>query len=152
MPTTGSNVTPEVSILFKQFLETVHPSVAKMVSGLWKGKVKVSHAAGQRNELLTPDLRLHCPNCEGPRTFRCSESYASLQLDTVNGRFVLYVCGDCHKATKLFSLSILPSKDAGRGTVYKYGENPPFGVPVHLSRDEAPIERAYQRQASVCYF
>jgi hypothetical protein len=111
MTTNGSDGAPEVSILFKQFLETVHPSVVTKVSGLWEAKL--SHA-GKSWELVTPDLRLHCTNCGGERTFRCGESYPSLVPDVVSGRFVLYRCGDCQKATKLFSLWIVASNDAGR--------------------------------------
>ena len=134
MTTNGTDREPEVSILFKQFLETVHPSVVTKVSGLWERKT--SSLGGTSWELVTPDLRLHCPNCEGERTFRCRESYPSLLPDAATGRFVLYRCGDCQKATKLFSLWIVASEDggrvqdAGRGQVYKYGENPPFGTPV----------------------
>jgi hypothetical protein len=125
--TNGGNASPEVSTPFKHFLETVHPSVVRNVSGLWEERLS---PRGKHWDMITPDLRLHCPNCEGERTFRCNEDHPSMVHDVVAGRFILYLCSDCRKATKLFSLWIVPSKQGGRGKVYKYGEQPPFGVPV----------------------
>jgi hypothetical protein len=123
MTTNGSDATPEVSILFKQFLETVHPSVVRKVSGLWRDMVRY-------NAIETPDLRLHCPNCDGERTFRCDQDLP-LEIGRQGGQFMSYLCSDCRKADKLFSLWIVPSNNAGRGgEVYKYGEKPSFGVPV----------------------
>jgi hypothetical protein len=110
------------TIPFNLFLETVHPSVVKQVSDLWEERF----SAGQYLRVKTP-LRLHCPECEGERAFRCDGQYR-LQIGAVNEKFVSYLCGDCRKAHKLFSLWIVPSKDGGR--VYKYGEKPPFGEPV----------------------
>jgi hypothetical protein len=91
--------------------------VERNVSGLWEEKVS---SVGRHWEIVTPDLRLHCPNCEGERTFRCNENHASLAFDVVNRRFVSYLCSDCCKARKLFLLRIVPSKDTGRARVYKY--------------------------------
>ncbi len=46
-----------------------------------------------------------------------------------NDRFMAYHCGDCQNQYKVFALrlTVLP---AAAGTAYKYGEWPPFGVPV----------------------
>jgi hypothetical protein len=126
-PAEASDATTETTIPFKEFLEAVHPSVEKRVAAL--GQEKNRPNAGKYWGTLTPPLRLFCPFCEGERTFRSNEDYSPLTLSKVNGIFMSYLCSDCRKATKLFSLSIVPSKD-GRGRVYKYGENPPFGVPV----------------------
>lgn len=41
-----------------------------------------------------------------------------------------YVCGDCQKETKRYSLWVLMGQTEGEGAAYKYGELPPFGVPV----------------------
>jgi hypothetical protein len=40
------------------------------------------------------------------------------------------VCGDCLKHVKSFSLWIVLGETEGVGAVYKYGEHPPFGIPV----------------------
>ena len=40
-----------------------------------------------------------------------------------------YLCGDCQKERKVYSLSIIISGD-GDGEIYKFGERPAFGIPV----------------------
>jgi hypothetical protein len=117
---------PEAAIPFKEFLEKVHPSVMKKATGVWEQKMS---QVGSHAVLATPNLRLHCPDCEGERTFRCNEE-VRLSIKVRNGVFVSYRCGDCHKALKLFSLFVVTSKAAARAEVYKYGELPSFGVPV----------------------
>jgi len=71
----------EAPIPFKQFLENVHLSVEKQVSGLWTTDNVPSLAIGSKLSayLVRPDLRLHCQRCDGERTFRDeSESQPSL--------------------------------------------------------------------------
>jgi hypothetical protein len=132
MTAEASGAAPEAAISFKEFLETVHPSVEKKVSGLWQWeRVFPGPPSVPVARLDTPDLRLPCSNCEGERTFRCDGQPPELRFDVANGRFLMYLCGDCHRVTKWFSIWIVPSKEAGSGTVYKYGEMPPFGgIPV----------------------
>ena len=60
----------EAPIPFKQFLETVHPSVAKDVSGLWSMEYSTD---GPQSKMTVPELRLHCQQCEGERTFRSDD-------------------------------------------------------------------------------
>jgi hypothetical protein len=124
-----AGVAPKSVMSFNQFLETVHPSVAKEVSGLWEWQ----HTSGRAKhaQFAGPDLRLHCPRCAGERTFRRDvQQYDELKFGVANVRFVMYLCSDCRKDNKTFSLWILLRKDAGRGMVYKYGERPPFGIPM----------------------
>ncbi|MDK4743382.1 hypothetical protein PH547_31390 [Rhizobium sp. CNPSo 3464] len=115
-----------VAISFKEFLESIHPSVLKPISELWDGRV--SH--GYRHRLVaTPDIRLHCNVCEGERTFRCA-SDKEFSYDATAADFNLtYQCGDCHEQTKFFSLYV-EFKDRPNAELYKYGELPPFGIPV----------------------
>jgi hypothetical protein len=123
----------EAPIPFKQFLESVHPSVEKQVSGLWTTDNVPSLAIGSKLSayLVRPDLRLHCQRCDGERTFRDeSESQPSLSAKSPNTRFINYLCGDCREEAKSFSLSITVSESRGEGMAYKHGEKPPFGVPV----------------------
>ncbi len=40
-----------------------------------------------------------------------------------------YFCRDCQEQFKLFALRLM-ARPGGNGTAYKYGERPPFGVPV----------------------
>ena len=116
----------ELRISFKRFLETIHPSVQRNVSGLWSPRR--SSGAAERLNLDTPDLRLHCERCDGERTFR-SDSTLVLEKNTAQGGFISYLCGDCRKETKTFSLWAAAGETRG-GVAYKYGEQPPFGVPV----------------------
>jgi hypothetical protein len=121
----------EARIPFKQFLETVHPSVERTVEGLWEASPVFSSNTPRRIELTTPDLRLHCERCDGERTFRCEgERQPSLSDDSANARLINYLCSDCRAQGKSFSLWVAVGKSYGTGVAYKYGELPPFGVPV----------------------
>ncbi|RVE83324.1 hypothetical protein [Sinorhizobium meliloti] len=115
------------SISFKEFLEKVHPSVKKPVADLWTTK-NVSPSYRER-VLGAPDLRLHCQICEGERTFRCAERASfSTNANQVTCH-LRYRCGDCHEHVKFYSLWV-EFHEKISGEVYKYGELPPFGVPV----------------------
>jgi hypothetical protein len=125
----SASATPEqeeARISFKRFLETIHPSVQKKVSGLWSPRLTAT--AADRLDMNTPDLRLHCARCDGERTFR-SDSTLVLEKNTAHGGLISYLCGDCRKETKTFSLWAAAGETRG-GVAYKYGEIPPFGVPV----------------------
>ena len=139
-PTTTDegNIAPEAPISFKQFFEAVHPSVTKEVTDLWLETM--SGVSGRVIGMLTPELRLHCERCDGERTFR-SENKLELRTGSANARFIGYVCGDCRKYVKSFSLWIELGETKGVGAVYKFGEHPPFGIPVpnkvlHLFGDD----------------
>jgi hypothetical protein len=126
-PAGANDIEQEATIPFRGFLEAVHPSVVKKVAGLWQVRDRPS---GRYSAILTPPLRLFCPSCEGERTFRSDGDYPALTLTTAHAILMSYLCSDCRKARKQFFLWVVPSKDTGRGRVYKYGEKPPFGVPV----------------------
>ena len=125
----NASATPEheAPIPFKQFLEAVHPSVQKDVSGL--GSMRDTSVGSRLIDMNTPELRLHCQRCEGERTFRSEDSH-TLSKKGSNGIFVRYLCGDCRKHQKLFSLLIMIKQTPSVGVAYKYGELPPFGPPV----------------------
>lgn len=112
-------------ISFKEFLERTHPSVVKVVSGAW---VQRRSSNGVSVHLNTPELRLHCAVCDGERTFR-SQDDPYLKTDEPNLRYIGYRCGDCRKHVKTFSLWVRTG-DGGAAHTYKYGEKPPFGIPV----------------------
>lgn len=119
---------PEEPVSMKDFLEKVHPSGSKPVTGYWM--VKQLSTGQKKRELTIPPLRLHCSICDGERTFR-SYPNAVHELSSQELNFVLrYLCGDCHRESKLYSLWTRFSEQGGGGEVYKYGELPPFGVPV----------------------
>ncbi|PDT06938.1 hypothetical protein CO655_29855 [Rhizobium sp. M1] len=100
--------------------------MVKPISELWG--VESRNGYTQR-VIVTPDLRLHCQRCGGERTFRCSKD-EFFNADQTGGSFnVIYQCGDCHEQTKHYSLYAV-FKNRPSGELYKYGELPPFGVPV----------------------
>lgn len=118
----------ERSISIKEFLEKTHPSVQKPIHGLWE--MEAGNSANKRRKVIYSDLRLHCRNCEGERTFRSSMTNYGYLLDQkiANGH-PIYRCGDCQVDTKQYSLRIAFDRD-GDGSLYKYGEYPAVGIPV----------------------
>ncbi|MGQ3277870.1 MAG: hypothetical protein ACT6WE_15090, partial [Shinella sp.] len=110
------------------FLEGVHPSIRKTATNVWTNTTRNGRPTGIRR-LKWPALRLHCQTCSGERTFR-SSNLTSVQSDQekVNAH-PEFTCGDCKEETKIFSLHIVLEKSYS-GQVYKYGEIPPFGIPV----------------------
>jgi hypothetical protein len=85
---------PQAPIPFSVFLETVHPSVTKSVTDLWKTKRPVVGPPTPRPVMCTPALRLHCEKCDGERTFRTDD------VPVLNGEraiLVSYRCSDCRR-------------------------------------------------------
>ncbi|OHV26653.1 hypothetical protein EOS93_15355 [Rhizobium sp. RMa-01] len=111
---------------FRQFLENTHPSVVRPIHDLWKLQ---SRGGVTQRVISPPDLRLYCQQCGGDRTFRCPNEEVISVSRTAASFNVYYQCGDCHDQTKLFSLYAI-FNDKPSGQLYKYGEMPPFGVPV----------------------
>lgn len=112
---------------YKDFLESTHPSVIKPISDLWE--VQYIQNGPNRRVISAADLRLHCQECGGERTFRCERTKA-FDYQEARVEFTLrYMCGDCHIEDKLYSL-YAELEDGGAGKLYKFGELPPFGVPV----------------------
>ena len=111
----------------KEFFETVSPGQTKLVAdliGIVNGNLR----------LRLPELWLHCETaevCEGPRQFR-STDVISLHRGSISEVFVHYVCKNCSKRKKTFSLWLMPAAESGdmSGEVYKFGEIPNFGPPT----------------------
>lgn len=110
----------------KVFLESMHPSSIRRIGNLWSFQNK----NGFRQRVITsPDIRLHCEECGGERTFRCHEN-RGFSVDKSDADFNLrYTCGDCLTGFKFYYLWV-DFKDPQSGDVYKYGELPSFGIPV----------------------
>lgn len=109
---------------FKDFLERTHPSVKKLIRGLWK--------TNPRSEKIIayPEIRLHCRLCEGERTFRLDSKNYHFQRDIESvDTHPVYRCGDCRRVIKKYALQV-SFGEGGDGFLYKYGEQPPFGIPV----------------------
>ena len=126
--TDEENASPEAPIPFKQFLETVHPSVASIVSGLWF----VENLPGTYRIQMVgpPTLRLYCEQCDGERTFGCNKK-PELKTGAATPTFMTYCCRDCRGYRKTFALRLTPTQQTnGEGVAYKYGEEPTFGIRV----------------------
>jgi hypothetical protein len=122
----AAELPPEIS--FADFLESVPPGQVRRISDMV--------AAYQGNSvywtLATPQLILHCTSdiCNGPRTYRRTGSENHFKKAETDDVFVSYLCSNCRKKTKLFSLHVdatNTSHDEGFGLAYKFGELPPFG-------------------------
>ncbi|POO56161.1 hypothetical protein [Agrobacterium rosae] len=122
---TGQAAEEATAISLKEFLEKVHPSSTKQVADLWRFQLSGSYRESKVN---APDLRLHCDNCGGERTFR-GKAVGIDPPPSISTATLIYKCGDCHEETKYYSLWIEP-QELPSGKIYKYGELPPFGIPV----------------------
>ena len=107
---------------FKLFLENTHPSVEKRVDNFWKPDGGVRRTA-------SPEIRIYCQVCNGDRTFRSTSDIGASGNSNYINTNLLFICGDCHKQSKFYALHIEYGR-SGSATIFKYGEKPPYGVPV----------------------
>lgn len=105
------------------FLESVAPGAPRIVSDL-----KVRDSQGVGHHVRTPDINLHCSSaaCGGVRTFE-SDSYVRIISSPIS-EFLIYVCRNCKRSHKRFSVLIELAGNDYRVT--KYGELPAFGPPT----------------------
>jgi len=82
-------------------------------------------------ELEAPQIKLHCihEECKGERYFRLLEGNRRISELKDAEFFLTYVCSNCLKAIKKYSLYIVPLESAN-AECYKFGEYPPFGPPT----------------------
>jgi hypothetical protein len=116
---------------FKQFLETSPPDVAVIVTGRASGPHKARGEytlSGTFFRLLTPELDLHCENCDGTRAFKCTNDHT---VALFHGGTVFeeldYECKNCkdgERFSKRFCLAIFGEGVAGQ--VQKIGEYPAY--------------------------
>lgn len=114
---------------FANFLESVPPSQTLLVIDAIKHLGNTS--GGQPVfEIYAPDISLHCDHdaCGGPRFFRRSEKDNRIQGSHTRQVTLHYVCSNCLKTEKEFSLRITPYSDSCEIT--KFGEYPAFGPPT----------------------
>ncbi|TBA25995.1 hypothetical protein [Rhizobium ruizarguesonis] len=123
----GENRGDDNIVSFQAFLEKAHPSLTKVVPDVWQTQVTLN--AANRRRLTYPQIRLYCSICAGERNFRCLTDDAFGWNTTIANVHPLYTCGDCRDQVKHYALH-LTFTDAGGAKVYKYGEIPPFGIPV----------------------
>lgn len=129
---TESTEEPE-GIAFSEFLERIPPSSSfTKIADLTGTVYWESIDRAVEDTLLTPDIQLHCPNdaCNGTRFFRCSDSNPiklSYDLDFLH---ITYVCSNCRKTTKKFSLAFQGDMLFDSREGLKLGEYPAYGPPT----------------------
>jgi hypothetical protein len=126
--TTTNVQKPKEGMTFADFLQDNPPgSVADIAD------VLIHEQSGPRWDWLlrTPALRLHCESkqCEGVRFFRYVKGDRYLRGGEAKTYFE-YVCSNCRKTKKYFSLLVTGEEGDEKGTCYKFGEYPAFGPPT----------------------
>ncbi len=113
---------------FAEFLAKVPPNVEKSVEGV----TAQDRANPFQWSLARPDVRLFCEgvDCNRELFFRSVSPAQGIRQGAPVDLFLVYVCRNCGKARKVYSLSVLFSESGGRGTARKYGEWPVFGPPT----------------------
>lgn len=119
-------------IPFSEFLESVPPGTLTNITDLTKAR---HHPGGQYagHGLVTPEIQLHCPSdsCNGIRFFRRSNSTVpDVPDDTFHFFYISYVCSNCRKTEKTFSLAAQRDAKSVSGKCYKFGEFPEYGPPT----------------------
>jgi hypothetical protein len=123
----GRSESTEISsVSLEKFLETVPPGEAKRVAD-----VRFLSAVNQLACLRIPQLNLYCEECDGIRTFQCSQSLEVAPGAGVTDMFMEYICSNCGKYQKSFALRFsFPAGDDGFGDCIKFGEIPAYGSPT----------------------
>lgn len=114
-----------------EFLEGNPPNQLVAISDLGKRK---AHMHGSYTIMHTPQIQLHCDHegCNGTRFFRCiSGKESTISDDDYKYLYVTYLCSNCQKVKKTFSIAAKLEKDLQpKGVCYKFGELPTFGPPI----------------------
>jgi hypothetical protein len=110
---------------FRDFLESTPPSSPVEIADLV--------GEGQMNgsqwiyPLTTPDIQLHCEDCDGPRYFHnVAKDRIWMQEESFKDVFLIYLCRNCRATAKTFAIQARHT-GSRTGEATKYGELPPFG-------------------------
>lgn len=126
---TQIDVKEEVPIPFSEFLESIPPSTMTNIANLTE--TKRGSGGYTYYGLLTPEIQLHCPDdsCNGTRFFRCT-SEPTINKAGFSFLYITYVCSNCRKTEKTFSLAACRDENSESGKCYKFGELPVYGPPT----------------------
>lgn len=121
-------------ISFAEFLETSPPSRVVIISEYTSIEDRGGpHRVRNVNVVAFPEIQLHCndENCNGMRFFRLHEN-TDIEVGSKGYKYfyVTYICSNCRKNTKTFSLACIINKGQNDGSCYKFGEMPTYGPPV----------------------
>src|SRR5690554_4006786 len=128
--TDGSKVAQEgqEAMSFAEFLESTPPSSLTSISDL--GERKYHQSGSFRGVFLrSPEIQLHCPDdsCNGTRFFRATTRSEIRISDEYAFVYISYLCSNCRKHKKTFSLALQAEGADGAGSCYKFGEMPLYG-------------------------
>ncbi len=114
-----------VGITFAEFLRSTSPQTSEET-------VSDVTEAGYNNQLAlhTPDLRLHCPKCDGIRVFHCANKDVYPLREEWKFGFLHYRCRNCDGSSKIYAVAVRAAANDHSGLCYKYGELPTFGDPL----------------------
>lgn len=108
----------------REFLERVPPGT----------KVNVTDLAAEDRQgtvrIRTPEIELHCPQCNGQRFFAATEAEKYIGNFEPFDAFLTYVCRNCRKSQKTYAITARFDKTILKWSVSKYGEYPSFGPPT----------------------
>ena len=118
------------AISLAEFLESIPPSNITNIAELTETKYGTG---GDYYEILTPEIQLHCPDdaCNGTRFFLCrNSSRPNVYKGKYSFLYISYICSNCRRTEKTFSLAAQRDKDSDSGKCYKFGELPVYGPPT----------------------
>ncbi len=114
-----------------EFLESTPPSSPTEIRDL--SKKSVYQGGSHRGYFLSkPEIQLHCTNdkCNGTRFFRCTTQNEIEVGEEFSFIYISYICSNCRKNDKTFSLAVKHRKNSEAGECYKFGELPLYGPPT----------------------
>jgi hypothetical protein len=120
------------AIPFSEFLESMPPNSLTSISDITKARYYQGGAIAGYS-LVTPEIQLHCANdlCNGIRFFRRNNSSVDdIPDDNFHFFYITYVCSNCRKTLKTFSLAAQRNATSVSGKCYKFGELPEYGPPT----------------------
>jgi len=108
----------------KEMLERVPPGTRVLVNDFEtedrQGTIRVR----------TPEIELHCTQCNGDRFFAATEAGAFAGKRQPLDIFLVYICRNCRKSHKTYALAGAYDEQKRKWSVFKYGEDPSFGPPT----------------------
>ena len=120
------------AISFAEFLESTPPSTLTNIAVLAPPR---NYQGGGLDGyyLSTPEIQLHCPSdaFNGTRFFRCTDrSSIKIPDDDFKFFYTSYICSNCRKTEKTYSLAAQRDEGSKSGKCYKFGELPVYGPPT----------------------
>lgn len=123
----------EAPMPFSEFLESVPPGSLVSISDLTKKRYYAGGNGLAGFQISTPEIQLHCPNdaCNGVRFFRrTSKELPDIPHDSYHFFYLSYVCSNCRRTEKVFSLAAQHDVAQESGKCQKFGEQPQYGPPT----------------------